>query len=214
MNVKQTTNVILLLTAASLLVSGLSAQDQETKTQSSAFSLKGTHQLTLTAGVLTESNNGDDQGIASFEYNYWFSEHAAISVSSTAIASEWDDDDFEFYCNNDDDAVVSFMVGMQLRPEFFNISNNVFLTLEGKIGTYIAIDEYSYYDWDDHRRHDTDTESKFGAYVGLNLNIAVSRRFMVGVSAGYHFVEEFDTPINGERDYKSPDVRVRFSLLL
>ncbi len=209
------TTTALVATAGLLLTIG-AAQAQEETHARQIYPLAGQHQLTLTAGSLVGSDYNDDQNVGSFEYSYWMSDTAAFTISMAGISS---DDSHHHY--DDDEGVGIVAVGMQLRPEFFNISDRVFFTLQGQVGPYVGVSYDGYTDWEDgndhhyhHWNRDEETETQWGAYVGLNLNIAVTRRFLIGTSVGYHFVEKFDTPVNGETDFNSADFRLRFSFVL
>jgi hypothetical protein len=181
------------------------------------YSLQGQHQFTITGGTLVDDDYIDNQDVGSFEYSYWFSECASFTLAMGGITSE-DHDSFwhDHHYDEGDDGVGMVLVGMQLRPEFLNLTDRVFFTLEGLVGPYVGVDEYWREDEYDAYRHgwDEETETQWGAYLGVNLNIAVTHRFLIGASAGYHFVDEFETAINGETDFNSPEFRLRFSFVL
>ncbi len=205
------------LCAAGLLALGTANAQNDSEQKRDIYSLKGQHQFTLTGGTLIEDDYMDTQDVGSFEYSYWFSETAAFTIATGGITSDENHDHWGSYYDDDgDDGIGMLLVGMQLRPDFFNITDRVFFTLEGLVGPYIGVDEYWWEDEYDHHHHgwDEDTETQWGAYLGLNLNVAVTRRFLIGASVGYHFVDEFEYPLNGETDYNSPDFRLRFSFVL
>jgi len=212
---KQLNKLWIGLCAAGLLSLGLNAQETEAKCSRTGYALAGKHQFTLTAGALADSDYADDQAVGSFDYSYWATDCLAFTVSAGGISS----DDHHCGCG-DDDGVGMVLVGVQLRPEFLNITDRVFFTVQGMVGPYVGVNEWGHdWGWDDNHthyrsNHDKDTETQWGAYLGLNLNVAVTRHFIIGASAGYHFVDEFDYPVNGETDYNSPDFRLRFSFML
>lgn len=214
---KMTSGILLAATGLFAMTASLGADEGEYCEGRDFYPLKGQHQFTLTAGSMIDDNYIDDHEIGTFEYSYWFSECASFTIAMGGINSE-DYDDYWHHHGYDegDDGIGMVLVGMQLRPEFFNITDRVFFTLEGLVGPYVGVDEYYWEDEFDHHRYgwDEDTETKWGAYLGLNLNVAVTNRFVIGASAGYHFVDEFEYPINGETDFNSPDFRLRFSFFL
>ncbi len=207
-----------LIAAAALLAMALQVNAQSNSTAGSKFSLAGKHQFTITAGGLLDSDFADDQHIASFEYSYWINEQMAFTVGAGGIGTD-DHGDCPRRCRYDDDEGVGMvLVGMQVRPEILNFTDRFFITLQGMVGPYAGVSHRYEGSWGDdgdrYRRHRERTETQVGAYLGVNLNVAVTRRFLIGASAGYHFVESFDHPINGETDYNSPDLRLRFSFML
>lgn len=207
-----------LIGAVALFAVALQVQAQSTPASGSKYSLAGQHQFTVTAGGLIDSKFEDDPNVASFEYSYWLNEQMAFTVGVGGIGTD-ENEDCPRRCRYDDDEGVGMvLVGMQLRPEFLNFTDRLFVTLQGMVGPYAGVSHRYEGSWGDdgdrYRRHRERTETQLGAYVGMNLNVAVTRRFLIGASAGYHFVESFDHPINGETDFNSPDLRLRFSFLL
>jgi hypothetical protein len=206
------TKALLGLVAGISLAASLTAQSS-----SSAYSLKGKHQFTFGLGALTESVNGDDWGVGSFEYNYWISESLAVKASGFGMGSDddWEYDHYEDY-GEYRDSVGAALFGIELRPDFLNFSKRVFLTVNAMGGFYVNDTERKEWIWDGDRRYTRktdDSDTVFGAYVGGKLNVALSRSFLVGAAAGYHFMDDFEVYRFGKRDLSSPDFRVTFGFL-
>jgi hypothetical protein len=204
-----------LLSAATLLFA-ISGNAGEPGNQRSKYSLEGEHQFAFTVGALVDSAWDDTPAIGTLDYSYWFSEQAAVTITLGGIADSSRSARRQFR-DKDDEGVGILHVGMQLRPDFFNLSDRVFFTLQGTVGTYVGTEWY-YIDWrDSEHRHGywrERTETRWGAYLGLNLNVGVTRHILIGASAGYHFVDTFDGVIMGVQDYSSPDFRLHFSFVL
>jgi hypothetical protein len=178
----------------------------------SSYPLQGKHQFTLTGGTLFGSDKMEDYNIGTIEYSYWATDNWAFTVSSAGIAT-----DDRRYCR-DDDGVAAIRLGAQYRPDFFNLSDRVFFTAQASVGQYIGVNHLdcgSVHGKGSNCRKccKEETENKWGAYLGLNLNVVVTKNFLVSASVGNHFVQKFDKPVNGERDFSSPDFRVGFSLI-
>jgi hypothetical protein len=178
-------------------------------------SLQGAHEIRLSGGGLTQSRFGDDQFIGTLSYHYWADESFAFGVLFGGIAT---DDDYN-YCDTRNEGVGLAHASIQYRPAFLNFHPRMYITLQASTGAYVGAREYRSH-WRDcdgrkHRRSEwkDEDETQWGAYLGANLNVAITRHFHLGVSSGYHFVRTFDTPINGERKFSSPDVRLSLSFL-
>jgi hypothetical protein len=192
-----------------LMISALSLSAASTD----ALSLQGLHQLSFSGGALTESDTSDDQLIGGFEYHYWTSENLAVGASFAGITT--DEDDNDDYWRRRDESVGMAHASVLLRPDFLNLSSKAFFTLQASAGPYVGSKEYRRRHSDKHDdRWERETETRWGGYLGANFNLAITERFHMGLAAGYHFIPEFDDAINGQRDYSSPDVRLRFNFLI
>ncbi|UCG61737.1 MAG: porin family protein [Candidatus Zixiibacteriota bacterium] len=211
------TTVKLLITASMVMLIFVAA--------TSAQSLENRHQIGLRLGmwnmvtdVRTSVNTdgvstsvGSNGFIGGVGYNYWLKENVALDISVGGMMTDVDTD-IDFTGVSTSTATIGQLLfgvkyylpvstsATSVRPyAMLGVGPYIGEQTETKIGTTVAVESASEY--------------ALGGKLAAGVDFPLSRHFMVGVAAGYNFMNDFDQPIGGSDNYSGPEFLIGFGYL-
>jgi len=216
------TFLCLLIIPLSLLLQNVwLGEKAEAAGQSSACSIRGKHAIELSLGLLSKfrsatmvsagstTTESEANGfIGSITYTHWLEEQVSIHITSGALdvdASTSVDGSRTFM---ETSTVVPLLFGVKYSPFRRPIGDVMRPFVSASVGPYIGFTSKVRSGTD--TRRESYSETALGSRLGAGVDLSISRLFILGVSAGYHFVEDFNNRIGAEKNYSSPD----FSLSL
>ena len=127
-------------------------------------------------------------------YGWWAKERVMVSIRVNGIVSD---------VSTDVSSVASILLGTRYFFPEASLKSSLRPYIAAATGPYIAsvvggIGSVS-------------TEAAPGGWVGLGLDVPVSRWFMVGVEGGYNVMKDFSRAISGKRNYSGFNVMLGFS---
>jgi hypothetical protein len=148
--------------------------------------------------------------VAAFSYSYWMNENLAAAATFKALVVEArEGSGWPGECES---AIVipSAFFGLRLYP-FATPDTPLRPYLEGSLGPVLRVNE----EWDDELgQKRTTTDGSFGGYLGGGLDMQIGRHFMVGITMGYNFMDEFSEPLAGKSKYEGVEYGIGFGVLV
>jgi len=216
-----TFKALIAIVALGLPASGLA----QTTGQTVAHSQGGLHQIELSIGLLSALNAGSEASfggvavtsevngiIGSLAYSYWFADEWAVRLSVGIANADASTSASGSGVEMESAAVIPLLFGVKYEPlglavadalrpylclslgPYFGLASNV------RAGTVTGTESY--------------TEAAIGARAALGMDLTLSRRFALGLTAGYHLVSDFARRIGSERNHSSPEFSLSASLLI
>lgn len=209
-------------TMAAILAMGLPITAvAQTTGQAASHALSGRHQIEVSVGLLsglvssTEVSVGDvtmtseaNGIIGSIAYAFWLTDEWAINLSVGVASADASMSASGTGSSLESATVIPLLFGVKYEPlelaigdalrpyayasagPYFGFASNV------RAGASTGTESYS--------------ETALGSRVGLGTDLALSRRFMLGLAVGYRLVSDFERRIGSEENHSSPE----FSLSL
>lgn len=208
---------ILMVTAAALMMLASSTQAQ---------SLNKRHQLEIRMGMWnqvtdtrTEVNTDPfatsvkASGFAGgLSYGHWLQENLALNISVGAMMAE-----VETYENTISQstriALVSpVLFGLKYYFPRSTYHSSVRPFVKAAVGPYTGYQEKS--ESGVVVIVESRSESVMGGQLGGGVDFILGSHFLTGIAFAYNFIDDFQEPIGGSRNYSGPEIEFGLSLLL
>ncbi len=193
--------------------------------QSVSNSRQGRHNIQLNVGLLSSygvetevstravgTNVGGDGFLGSIGYSYWFQEDLAFGVSVGSVASDVRTSISGSGVTAETSSVVPILIGVKYQPLAMRLSESVRPHLFAAVGPCIASGTETRAGVD--FGNTTFMETALSAHFGLGVDFQISRLFMTGLSVGYFLTTDFDRPVAGQENYRSPEFSLSMGILL
>jgi hypothetical protein len=218
-------SLMFLLTSASTPMLVTADEDTSLTSMDTVVSLRGCHAITLRAGLLnrakteaevsgegvtTETSTNGFSG--SLSYEYWVKQEVSVGVDVGLIAAESATSAGAGGVTSKSAAVIPVLFGIAYYPKQLALSPTM------RPGGSLAVGAYVGSASNTQASTTVGSESVIETVLGLRVRAGVDwflgDWFKLGISAGYHFVSEFDEQIGSERDYSGPEFSFGIGVLL
>ncbi|MHC4236113.1 MAG: outer membrane beta-barrel protein [Planctomycetota bacterium] len=188
-------------------------------------SLRATHEIEVSIGLLSALNAGSEVSVGSVEmtsevtgiigsigYNYWFADEWGVTASlgvanadvSTSV-SGWD-------ASVESAVVIPLLFGVKYKPLGLAVGDALRPYLVASLGPYFGFAS------DVRAGTSTGTESysemALGARAGVGTDLSLSRRFKLGFTLGYRLVSDFGRRIGSEKNHSSPEFSLSLGIVI
>ncbi|HKI43694.1 MAG TPA: hypothetical protein VKA08_00050 [Balneolales bacterium] len=215
----------LILIPLLLMSTAVLGQEADRQTDVAYYSLKDRHSLDLSFGLLSDLNSSADVTVGgvhtrssgngflgSVIYSYWPEDELAVSihvgVQNTDIKT----------------SVTGLNVVSEsavIIPVLFGVKYQVFrITEHNNFRPYASVSIGPYFGFVSNVRTgfgvttESIAEVVLGSRLAADFDLLLSRRFKLGIGAGYRFVSDFSRRIGTERNYSSPEFSICLGFIL
>lgn len=198
-------------------------------------SLKGRHCIELKIGIYDDTEitnfttteiigsnivtNASIGVLGAIAYQYWFANYLAFRIEAGALVTSVDrtvrtniGPTFINEVSTEVATVTPVLTGINFYPLQISDNNIVLPYISAYAGPYVGIYSRSEVDFLEITR-ETVVETVIGARLGAGIDFLVSSLFKLGLSAGYHFVGDFNRPIGSENNYSGPEYSLVFGFV-
>lgn len=186
---------------------------------------KGTSRLELVLGawvpVSSEVSVGIDgvntsTGVAGlnggFAYSNFFQKNMAVTIALSGLAVDVETSVGSQGVVSRTAVVASILPGIRYYFLESSLKNTTRPYLSISFGPYIGTESESSVGTTVVAK--SESFAAFGARLGAGIDFELSRRFMLGMLAGYNLMTDFSEPVGSRVNYSGPDLGISFSLLL
>ncbi len=189
------------------------------------YSRRGLHQVELGVGLLSALNAGGEISVAgvgvtsevngiigSLAYSYWFADEWAVTLSVGIANADASTSASGSGVTMESAAVIPMLFGVRYKPLGLAVADALRPYLCLSVGPYLGLAS-------DVRAGSTTgtesyTEAAIGARAALGMDLSLSRRFALGLAAGYHMVSDFERRIGTEGNPSSPEFSLSASFFI
>ncbi len=192
---------------------------------SAQTTLNGRHQIGLNAGgwnqttdarveiqagfvTTTVENSGAYGGIF---YGHWLAENQVVFVSLGSMIADVQVVSGMFEVATERAMVTPILLGMKFYPLKSSLTSSVRPHIGAAVGPFIGnqnVEVVGVVITSLER-----TELAIGGQLSAGIDFALSRRFMLGATAGVNIHSDFKEPIGGSTNYSGPSFTIDFSVL-
>lgn len=190
-----------------------------------ASALRARHSIELYVGFLSDVNVTSEVSVAggtsasttagfigSLAYNYWFSNEWAFAPSIGLMNADASTSVSARNVSVESAVVIPLLLGVKYMPLALTVGDVLKPYLSASVGPYWGFAS------DVRTATTTATESysevALGSRVGVGIDLALSRRFALGFTVGYHFVGDFDRRIGSAKNHSSPEFSLSFGVFV
>lgn len=170
----------------------------------------------LGSNVITNSSTGFMGSIA---YQYWFMDYLSFRIGAGALVTNVDSKvttnvgpSVEEIISSEVATVVPVLAGVNFYPLQLTEHNSALPYISLYVGPYfgtytkseVALLQIT---------QETIVESVFGIQLGGGFDMLIGDLFKLGISAGYHFMGDFNKPIGSETNYSGPSYSLVFGFI-
>jgi hypothetical protein len=188
------------------------------------YQLLGRSMVEIRFGMRGEDDNGDDfwrtgvknsSGTDNFIFSIgvgrWVQENLAVTAMMSVLEAETVHHVGDFGVTNESIGVVSLYMGMRYYFHDSHPAVPVYPYFSVAMGPVIGGSDLN--DVDGRILNESTTLAAFGAYFGGGLDIAFSRRLMLGMNAGYNAMTDFSRPVGHRSNYSGPEFGISLGIL-
>jgi len=214
----------LIITLLLLLSLTSTAQISPDETLNNSNQLRANNNIEVRIGLMTKfttENNISLRGVAvrssnkgllgAVSYTRWLKDDLALTIFCGVLNVNADVLVAVGSVRTQSATIIPFLFGVKYEPFELNSSDKVRTYITMLIGpvfgdaTNVIINNSV--------TTQSISETAFGSFLGVGVDISISRLFMLGMRGGYYFVTDFKERVGFEKNYSSPEISASLGIL-